>query len=437
MLELADDAIRYPTREGDVHLKKRALPRHWSDRKSERLIELTGKSGETVSQRSSRSQQGRFTLMANSQTPKAPSGNRAPRLWVKTRARLAPERRAGGESHRPRIALIETGLFVLVVSTAWAVASVSVWWVPAYLTLLAVIFVSPRNRRTLGSASEAGAANVAVAVVEFGPGLRVDSAEQLCSVGRSDSGLSPGEWPESPDANPDPAALGAAKQQRRGRGRVRKVDKQASLPVTEAVPVTWILAGPGRYVRAEGGSPAVGSAEDVQDTGSNTGDHGIAPAALSLAPESGALVEELERDPLGDVDQPKFESAVRSEAPRQVMPIHADSEPHVGQSEISKRRVVPVGRGVIRAQLHASRVSWRHGIRSASRPPDLIGTRFAHNVAQREGPRRSFGRVLRVEGNLRTRSPPGCMYWQTGPISLVGKSPCCNLVKRSTLHRRN
>jgi hypothetical protein len=351
--------------------------------------------------------------MANSQTPKARSGNRAQRLWVKTRARLAPERPTGGESRRPRVALIETGLFVLVVSTAWVVASVSVWWVPVYLTLLAVIFVSPRNRRTLASASEAGAANVAVAVVDFGPGLRVDCAEQLRSVGRSDSGLSPGEWPESPNANPDPAALGAAKQ-RRGRGRVRKVDKQAPLPVTETASVTWILAGPGRYVRAEGGSPAVGSAEDVQETGSNTGDHGIAPAALSLAPESGALVEELERDPLGDVDQPKFESAVRSEVPGQVTPIRADSEPHVGQPEISKRRVVHVGRGVIRAQLHASRVSWRHGIRGASRPPDLIGTRFAYNVARREGPRRSFGRVLRVEGNLRTRSPPGCKGWRRG-----------------------
>jgi hypothetical protein len=332
--------------------------------------------------------------------------------------------------------LIETGLFVLVVSTAWAVASVSVWWVPAYFTLLGVIFVSPRNRRTLACASEAGAANVAV--VDLGPGLRVDRAEQLRPIGQSDSGLSPGEWPESSDANPDPAALGAAKQ-RRGRGRVRKVDKQAPLPVTETVPVTWILAGPGRYVRAEGGSHAVGSAGDVQDTGSNTGDHGIAPAALSLAPESGALVEESERDPSGNVDQPEFESAVRSEVPSQVSPIHADSEPHVGQPEISKRRVVHVRRGVIRADLYANRVSWRHGIRGASRPPDLIGTRFAQSVARRGSPRRSFGRVLRVvERDLRTRSPPVCSGWRRGAVSPVGKkSPCCNSVKQSTSHRRN
>ena len=37
---------------------------------------------------------------------------------------------------------------------------------------------------------------------------------------------------------------------------MRKVDKQAPVLVTETIPVTWILIGPGKYVRVEGGSPA-------------------------------------------------------------------------------------------------------------------------------------------------------------------------------------
>ena len=35
---------------------------------------------------------------------------------------------------------------MLVGFTAWTVATVSVWWVPAYLALMVLIFVTPRGR---------------------------------------------------------------------------------------------------------------------------------------------------------------------------------------------------------------------------------------------------------------------------------------------------
>ena len=41
--------------------------------------------------------------------------------------------RPSGANRRPKVTPIEVGLFVLVASTAMAIASVSLWWIPVYL----------------------------------------------------------------------------------------------------------------------------------------------------------------------------------------------------------------------------------------------------------------------------------------------------------------
>ena len=50
--------------------------------------------------------------------------------------------------------MIETGFLVLVVLTAWMIASVSTWWVPLYLLLVVMIFVVPRQKKTVAARIE-------------------------------------------------------------------------------------------------------------------------------------------------------------------------------------------------------------------------------------------------------------------------------------------
>ena len=71
---------------------------------------------------------------------------------------------------------VRAGLVALVGLTAWAVASVSVWWVLAYLAALVSIFITPRGRRPWAMASEARAESGGAGL---GQGMRVDCMDRV------------------------------------------------------------------------------------------------------------------------------------------------------------------------------------------------------------------------------------------------------------------
>lgn len=152
-------------------------------------------------------QQGGLTLMATSRTPNTQPRSRARKVLVKVRGHIVSGSGAHGNYRRLRSILIEAGLIVLVVLTAWAIASISVWWVPVYLVMLVTIFVTPRARQSSPSVSDLGTASDGVGVTHISEGLRVDcvdGAEPYRPVTRSDADFTTAESAESSDLAPDP-----------------------------------------------------------------------------------------------------------------------------------------------------------------------------------------------------------------------------------------
>ena len=158
------------------------------------------------------------------------------------------------DNRRPRLTPIGAGLFVLVVSTTLAIASVSLWWVPVYLVLLVVIFVTPPKWQFPSICVKNGLESDPVGTAAPGSGLRVDcddGADEIRSLSQFDSDQTNVETTESTDSNPHLTVAGTTK--RRGRVRARKAAKPANEPVTDSVPVAWIQVGPGKFVRVEDG----------------------------------------------------------------------------------------------------------------------------------------------------------------------------------------
>ena len=78
---------------------------------------------------------------------------------------------------------IEVGLFVLVASTAMAIASISLWWVPVYLIAVVVVFVTPAKRQASSTVSESGVGSDADGIVALDSSL----TSRLCSMARMNS----------------------------------------------------------------------------------------------------------------------------------------------------------------------------------------------------------------------------------------------------------
>jgi hypothetical protein len=407
---------------------------------------------------SSCGQQGRLTLMATSRTPNAQPKLRAPKLSVKVRDHLASRSRARGPNRRPRLTLIEVGLTVLVVSTVWAIASVSVWWVPGYLVLLATIFVTPRVRPSSSSASDSSAVSNGIGTADLGPGLRVDradGAEQYRPVARSDADLTT-DSAESSDSSVDPNGAVIAKP-RRSRVRARKVSKPATEPVADSL-VAWIQVGPGKFVRSEGGITAADSAQTEEvtardvpatetptvlalavaaeseplavqeplglletspcDTGpvlvsadhalvSVTEEYGIAPSAFSLIPEPSSANESLDCDLSDRIDQPEIKTTVPTSPAGQLLPSSGDEGRLWLQSGTSRLWVSRVQRGIIHVVPRMDRASCRREIRTGRNPRTLVKSWFAPNTPRQHAARRAFGRMAHVQRTLQPRSPPG------------------------------
>ena len=147
------------------------------------------------------------------------------------------------------------GLAALTGLTTCAVASVSIWLVPAYLLLMVLIFAMPRPERAGSSATEPRAGTSGADAAESGQGLGEDRAVETGEprpAAEPVPGIPTGEAAEAPTPGPDPAGAATAKP-RRSRARSRKAAKSAVEPAPDASPVTWIRVGPGKFVRADAG----------------------------------------------------------------------------------------------------------------------------------------------------------------------------------------
>ena len=195
--------------------------------------------------------------MATFHTPNMRPVGEVQRFRPRASDRLMSRLRLSGKNRRPEVTLIEVGLFVLVTSTAMAIASVSIWWMLVYLMVMVALFVTPARWRVASFASESGVESDLVGIVDQDSSLRVDRADgpdELRSLDQFDADLANVDPTGSMDSNPDLIAARATK--RRGRVRARKVIIPAHEPMADCRPVAWIQVGPGQFVRVESGNQA-------------------------------------------------------------------------------------------------------------------------------------------------------------------------------------
>jgi len=385
----------------------------------------------------------------------------AQKLRFKVRGHAASRFGAGGGTHRPRSILIEAVLIVLVVSTTWAIASVSAWWVPVYLTLLVMIFVTPRGRQPLSLASVSDVLCDVNDTSKPGSGPRVDhwmGADKPRPVSRpeSDLGNSASELVGPSDLNPDLTVVSTAKL-RRGRIRARKGAKPVTEPVLDPPPVAWIQVGPGKFVRVEGGNQFVDTAqienvtervESVTETfvgavpaeaaeagrlgeqespespeifsgelglnpvpdhsalGSVVEEHGIAPSAFHVNPQLNASVKRPHCDLPVRVDQSVSEPPILATPVDRSPPSEMDPERHFSRPGVSRTWVRRIQRRTNQRVPRAHQASWRRMIRTYPTLPTLNSSWFAANVTRQNAASRAFGRMAHVQRSLRSRSPP-------------------------------
>jgi hypothetical protein len=186
---------------------------------------------------------------------------------------------------------VAIGLIALVVLTTWAVATVSVWWVPAYLALMVLIFVTPGGRHPTTTASERSGESTRVGESDLSRRLRLDRADGL---EHHHPVIGPIAGPTA-EAVTDPQDSSAGSPDaripkiRRAQGRARRAAKTAER-APESPPVTWIQVGPGKFVRVEGGIPAA-LTPDAQETtvGASLETDTPVPAPPVIAADAGAV----------------------------------------------------------------------------------------------------------------------------------------------------
>jgi len=358
------------------------------------------------------------------------------------------------------VTLVEAGLFVLAVSTTMAIASVSFWWVPVYLVLLVLIFVTPPKWKPQAPASESGVEFDPVGIADTNSSLQADSADgldEIRSVSEFDSDPTIGDQTESTDSNANVITAGVPK--RRGRGRARKLTNPANVPVTDSLPVVWIQVGPGKFVRVEGGgqtaetaqteevgtrvlpataTPAetipaapvqteppaepesftlpgvspddveLSSVSDDRVSESVTEEYGIAPSAFSLTKVFDSSVTASDHGLLGQVDEPDVNTASPAEPGGSFLPGSADLRPPACQPGVARRWVRRIQRGIVHSIPRVDRASWRRILPTSLNHRFLVGPSRALNASRHDISRRAFRRMLHVQRPVRTRSPPRC-----------------------------
>jgi len=374
--------------------------------------------------------------------------------------RTISDRRGVAPRLRTRTTAMGTGLALLMCLTTWAVASVSLWMVPAYLALMGLIFVTPRNHHRL------------LGLVRRSTKPAGDDERDQC---RTPSMVGAGEAATVRDTDPSgadstaieltvdpigcsPASVGGGTvKQWRGRTRIRRTSKAAAEAVAALPSVAWIRVGPGKFVRADltthatvqvqsltqpdlcaaSADPSAlvrpsptettetvadkpncnplhsseSKPEDVVESyrdvlGSATKGHGIAPAAFGSAPSSSAVPECL------DAQAPH----VRAEPTFEAFPVasfsgkSADCDSYVERSSLQDERSTAKARWVLCRFTGANSAGYRTYRRSnagtSCKPRasvwSLVGTRRLRQQLSRRSP----GRVFRRRRALRPRSPP-------------------------------
>ena len=398
--------------------------------------------------------------MATSRTPKVRPRHAA--RWFRNRVRthLVFGTPAGANTYWSKVTGVGLALVVLMGLTTLAVAWVSVWWVPAYLILMALIFVTPQRRSQPERESKPSEESAGRTLTDRDHGLRVDRADERDHhhlTVESISGSIVGEsTTESAGIDPDSTSAGMAKP-RRGRGRARKAAKAAVETVLESTSVTWIRVGPGKFVRADANSQAVDQAQteevtveadpaadvsaqewlaplahtdalvdrDLSDTPETTSGeegtvsvsdncvlgsvvevYGIAPSAFNSVPPDLLSVEGLEHDGFDVVVTPEAKSSPSANLGDNASWDAEDRgrlDSHGGKS---RSRVCRVLRGIASAIPSEDRASSRRDVRRSPKPRTLIWSSDPPNARLRQAARRAFGRIPHVRRALRPRSPP-------------------------------
>jgi len=378
----------------------------------------------------------------------------------RVRARLVPGTSASTDKHRSRTTGAGLGLAALVVLTTCAVAWVSMWWVPAYLALMGLIFVTPAGRDQPARVSEQGEKSIGVILTDLGQGLRVDradeadhhhlAAESMSGPGACESTI------ESAGFNPDSTSSGTTKS-RRARSRGRKAAKTAAESVFDTAAVTWIRVGPGKFVRADATSRAidqfqieevVAAVPPATDVSADTppvslapaevlveqgplnsselipGDdemvvasddhvpelvteeYGITPSAFVPVPPASVSVEGLKDDVSDLTLAPEADSSLVANLGGNTS-WHGKSPRRLGsQRGTSGNRVCWVRRGIAAAIPHGDRASLRYDVRKVPKPRTLVWSSFLPNARVHQATCRAFGRIPHVQRTLRPRSPP-------------------------------
>jgi hypothetical protein len=366
--------------------------------------------------------------------------------------------RANGDNRKARITSIEAGLIVLVVSTSLAIASISLWWVPVYLALLVIILVTPGRRRVPSSSSESGADSHFAGIANLDVSLQVDresGVDELHSSNEREIDLTSIEPTE--EVGSDAGATSARAVKRRARVRARKPNVPASESLTDSLPVLWMQVGPGKFIRVEGATQSAGSAQteevrahelpafetptaapsaesaqaeplaDLQLVtpsevspdgieaiavfndricGSATEDYGIAPSTYSLNAEYDSSFKTVVDDLSGEPDPPEVNTASAVEPHDSCSPKPADAGRGLRQPGVSRRWMSRALRETIRTVSYAGRTSTRLIIQTSPRLRDLDRSAYVRKSSRRNAACRAFGRTLRIQHSLRTRSPP-------------------------------
>ncbi len=230
--------------------------------------------------------------MVTLRTPKAWPGRAA--RWFRSRVypQFVPDVSSGAKSRLPQVAGVGLVLFVLIGLTTLAVAWVCIWWVPAYLALMVCIFAVPhghgRPERVIKSNQRSSVSTRADVGQDLQANHVTEEVYDHLATGLISGPMTGESAIENGVSHLDLTNSGAARG-RRTRSRTRKTVKTAAADVPESgsVSVTWIRVGPGKFVRAEGGSETVDPAQD----GKVSVDHHVVadgfaqelPASLALA----------------------------------------------------------------------------------------------------------------------------------------------------------
>ena len=398
-------------------------------------------------------------MIATLRTPK--EWPRPAVVWFRAhvRAHFMSGKPAGTDGHQPKAAWVGLGLVTLVILTTGVVAWVSIWWVPAYLLLMVLIFVTPPRFRQPLLAVEPDEESADEAATDLTSNLRIDSAEEgeytHLGVERI-LGLLVGETAaEFADSRTD-FASSAVSRPRRSRGRARRVAKLAAETVPESTPAMWIRVGPGKFVRADthihssdqavaedpltdplatdvsgedtcaptapavlgleqyclppwavsftGDEIAIASNDLVQR--SVTKEHGITPSTFGPIVQVSTSANGLENDGFGAANEPQVDSVSGDDLDANTSCRAVDSGRRIRQARTSSCYVGLVSRRIANAIPDADQASpWRN-VRHGSVPRTQFRSSSVPNTRLQQAARRAFGRLPHIQCPLRPRSPP-------------------------------